>query len=91
MNNISKRHVPERSCSVCHNKYDKSELIRIVRTPNGEFIIDSTGKAQGRGAYICKSRECIEKCIKKRALNKSFKTNVPDELYATIGRIAEEN
>ena len=76
---------------ICHNKYDKSELIRIVRTPDGEFIIDSTGKAQGRGAYICKSRECIEKCIKKRALNKSFKTNVPDELYATIGRIAEEN
>ena len=78
-------------CSVCREKRDKSELIRIVRTVNGEFAIDLNGKTQGRGAYICKSRECIEKCIKKRALNKSFKTNIPNELYEAIGRIAEEN
>lgn len=74
----------ERMCAVCRTVKAKSALLRIVRLPSGEFVIDESGKADGRGAYICKDVDCAEKCVKKRLLNRSFKENLPDTVYEAI-------
>jgi cytosolic protein ylxR len=66
---------------------DKRELIRIVRSPEGEISLDFTGKKNGRGAYVCPSRDCIAKCRKTKILNKTFSVSVGDEIY---DRLIEE-
>lgn len=63
---------------------EKRELLRVVRSKEGEIFIDPTGKANGRGAYICKTRECFERTKKKRQLEKSFKCSISDEVYSMI-------
>ncbi|MBQ9114902.1 MAG: YlxR family protein [Clostridia bacterium] len=77
---------PMRICSVCRKKSPKTELLRVVRI-GGEYIVDTTGKAQGRGAYICKDKACIEKCCKKKLLNRSFKTQLGEEVYEALANI----
>lgn len=75
---------PCRMCMVCRERKSKNELVRIVRSKSGDINLDETGKADGRGAYICKSKECIEKLFKSKGLNKSFKTNISQEVYDKI-------
>ena len=76
----------ERMCCVCRTKHPVNELIRVARQKNEDgtfsYEIDRTGRANGRGARVCPS--CIEKCVKTRALNRSFKTNLPNEIYDRI-------
>ncbi len=74
-----------RMCIVCRDQSDKKELLRIVKNKNGEIFVDKTGKANGRGAYVCKEKECYAKLCKTKALNKAFKCNVPQEVYEKIG------
>lgn len=74
-----------RMCIVCREQSDKKELLRIVKNKNGEIFVDKTGKANGRGAYICKDKECFSKLCKGKHLNKAFKCNVPQEVYEKIG------
>lgn len=81
---------PMRTCSVCRRKANKSELIRIVRIGD-QFLLDESGKGQGRGAYICKDADCIGKCINKKLLNRSFKTSVGDETYDALAKLAKQN
>lgn len=76
--------VPQRMCVVCKEMRDKKSLMRIVRTPEGEYKLDYTGKLNGRGAYICADKDCVEKCLKKRLLNKAFKTNVEQSVYDAL-------
>ncbi|MGL5694500.1 MAG: RNase P modulator RnpM [Peptostreptococcaceae bacterium] len=76
--------VPQRKCIVCQDRESKRELMRIVKNKDGEIYIDKTGKASGRGAYICKSVECLQKAIKTKALNKAFKIEVSDEVYEKL-------
>ena len=76
--------VPQRKCIVCQDRENKRELMRIVKTKDGEICIDLTGKANGRGAYICKCSECLKKAIKIKALNRAFKIEVPDEVYEKL-------
>lgn len=73
-----------RRCVSCRKNFQKSELLRVVKTPDENFEIDLSGKAQGRGAYICKSSACAENAKKRRQFDKSFKTKVPDEIYEKI-------
>lgn len=73
-----------RRCVNCRESKHKSELLRIVRTPEGDFKIDSTGKANGRGAYICKNEKCAAETSKRRKLDKSFKTALPADIYEKI-------
>ena len=73
-----------RRCVSCRESFHKSELLRIVKTPEGNFEIDFTGTSNGRGAYICKSSTCAANAKKRRQLDKSFKTKVPDEIYEKI-------
>ena len=76
--------VPQRKCIACQDRDNKKELIRIVKNKEGEIFIDLTGKANGRGAYICKDCECLKKAIKSKALNRAFKMEVPDEVYEKL-------
>lgn len=76
--------VPQRKCIACQERDSKKGLMRIVKNKEGQIFLDETGKANGRGAYICKSSECLKKAIKSKALNRAFKTEVPDEVYENL-------
>lgn len=69
--------VPMRQCVGCHNMVSKREMIRVIKTSDGQIMLDATGKKNGRGAYICNSRECLEKAIKSRSLERSLKAAIP--------------
>ena len=70
-----------RACMGCGERKPKQELIRIVRTPDGNFVIDETGKTPGRGAYLCKNKACLEKAKKTRKVERSFVQMFPPETY----------
>lgn len=76
--------VPQRKCIACQDRECKKGLIRIVKNKEGEIFLDLSGKANGRGAYICKSSECLTKAIKTKALNKAFKVEVSNEVYEKL-------
>ena len=76
--------IPLRQCLGCREMIPKSELIRIVRSSDGDFTVDATGKQSGRGAYICRSRECLEKAIKNHGLERSLKAAIPNEVYESL-------
>ncbi|KJS87109.1 MAG: nucleic-acid-binding protein implicated in transcription termination [Peptococcaceae bacterium BICA1-8] len=71
-------------CIGCQIMFDKRELLRIVRTPEGEIILDNTGKKSGRGAYICSSMECFKKVVKTKKIAKALKTAIPEEVYESL-------
>lgn len=75
------KHVPMRTCIVCRRQADKSEFMRVVRKPDGEIVIDADGRTPGRGAYICRSASCVSDAVKKRALNRAFKTQIDAKVY----------
>jgi uncharacterized protein len=75
---------PVRTCVVTHNKCLKKDLLRIVKNKDGLLFVDSTGKANGKGAYITKSLEVLELAKKNKVLNKVFNTEIPDSLYEEI-------
>ena len=76
--------LPQRTCMGCNEKKDKKDLIRIVKNKNGEISIDKTGKANGRGAYICNNINCLEKAIKTKRLEKAFGTKISEEIYESL-------
>ena len=75
---------PERTCIACNEQKEKQELLRIVKSKEGVIEVDKTGKKSGRGAYICKSEECLEKIIKSKRLQKVFEKEIEEELYENI-------
>ena len=76
--------VPMRQCIGCRNMVSKNDMIRVIKTAEGEIMIDATGKKNGRGAYICNSKECLSKAIKTRSLERSLKTSIPAEIYDSL-------
>lgn len=78
------RKIPLRKCIGCMASKQKKELIRIVKSKDGEIKLDVTGKANGRGAYICNDIECFKKVHKKRGLNKAFQQEVDEEVYKQL-------
>ena len=78
---VKPRKVPMRMCTGCGEMKPKKELVRIVKTPESEFLLDLTGKKSGRGAYVCRNPECLKKCRKSKRLEKSFSCRIPDEVY----------
>ncbi len=80
---------PLRQCVGCREMKSKKELIRVIRTPDDEICIDATGRKNGRGAYLCPDRECLEKARKTRGLERSLKTQIPDEVYAELEKELE--
>ncbi len=73
-----------RQCMGCGEKKDKKELIRVIKTPEGEITVDFTGKKNGRGAYICNSADCLKQAVKKKSLERSLKTQIPKEIYQEL-------
>ena len=73
--------VPMRMCTACREMKPKRDLVRVVKTAEGEIKLDTTGRLNGRGAYICKSKECFLKARKINALSRAFETRVPEEIY----------
>lgn len=73
--------IPLRMCTGCMEMKPKKELIRIVKTPEGKVCVDMTGKKSGRGAYVCKSIECLEKSFKARRLSRNLDTPISEEIY----------
>ena len=71
-------------CIACKQMKDKKELLRIVKTPEGEIELDFTSKKNGRGAYVCHDKECIEKCRKGKLLNRTFKQEISDDVYKKL-------
>lgn len=87
MSNMKQRKVPMRSCVVTKEKLPKQELVRIVRTPEGEIIIDERGKANGRGAYLKKDITVIDKAEKSKILNSRLEAEVPKEIYDNLRKM----
>jgi predicted RNA-binding protein YlxR (DUF448 family) len=79
-----------RRCVGCGEMKPRNELLRIVKTPSGTIFQDETGKADGRGAYICPNSECVKKAIKNRGLGRSLKTAVPKELLENLNAEMEK-
>ena len=76
--------IPARLCLGCQEQKPKKELVRIVRSPEGEFSVDMTGKKSGRGAYICNSKECFEKAVKEHRFERSFKGAIDRAVYDAL-------
>ena len=81
----------QRRCMACNTAKNKYELIRIVKTPNGEILIDKDGKIDGRGAYICKNIECLEKVIKTNRIGKALNSNIDYNIYEDIRGVIIDN
>ena len=81
---MADKKVPMRTCIACRQSKPKKELIRIVKTADNDFVLDKTGRVNGRGSYICNCNECMEKLFKQKSLNKAFKTNVSQEVYERL-------
>lgn len=79
-----KKKSPERRCVGCGESKDKRELIRVVRTPEGEVCLDATGKRSGRGAYICRSLSCFKKARKSKRIEASLSVGIPEEIYEKL-------
>lgn len=73
-----------RMCVSCREMQPKKELVRVVRTPEGAVVLDATGRANGRGAYLCKKSACLEKAIKSRALERALETKIESDTYDTL-------
>lgn len=78
--------IPTRKCVGCGEMRDKKEMIRVIKTPEGEISLDVTGRANGRGAYICNSAECLKKAVKNRGLEKSLKAQIPGDILEQMNK-----
>lgn len=76
--------IPLRQCVGCGEMKGKRDMIRVLKTAEDQICLDATGKKNGRGAYICRSRECLQKARKNKGLERSFKMSIPNEVYDTL-------
>ena len=79
--------IPQRQCMGCRERKAKRELIRVVRSPEGNVSLDFGGKMNGRGAYLCPNPECLKRAIRSKALERSLEVTIPEEVY---GRLEKE-
>ena len=77
---------PQRQCVGCRESKDKKDLIRVVKTPEGNIVLDRTGRQNGRGAYLCDSEECLKKARKSNSFSRSFRMNIAEEIYEELER-----
>ncbi len=87
---MQQKKVPMRKCIGCNESKIKKELVRFVRSPEGDISLDLTGKKSGRGAYICPDVECLKKARKAKRLERIFETSVPDSVYEEAERLLSE-
>jgi hypothetical protein len=85
-----RKHVPQRTCVACRTSRPKRELVRVVRTPEGNVVVDETGKRNGRGAYLCPKRACWETALSRGLLNRALRTNVTEDAMARLAEYAAD-
>ena len=73
--------IPMRQCVGCGEMKNKREMMRVLKTPEGPIVLDATGRKNGRGAYLCKSLDCLKKARNKRGLERSFQMSIQEEVY----------
>ena len=76
--------IPMRQCVGCGEMKNKREMMRVLKTPEGPIVLDATGRKNGRGAYLCKSLDCLKKARQNRGLERSFQRSIPDEVYDSL-------
>lgn len=81
--------IPMRQCLGCREMKPKRELIRVVRSPEGEISLDFKGKASGRGAYVCPDAQCLKRAVKAKALERAFSCQIPQEIYDKLNEEME--
>ena len=81
--------MPVRMCVGCQEMKNKKEMIRVIKTPEGTFMLDATGKKNGRGAYVCPSEECLQLARKNKGVERSFKQAIPAEVYESLEKEME--
>lgn len=82
--------IPLRQCVGCNEMKSKKEMVRVLKTAEDDIVLDDTGKKNGRGAYLCKTKECFGKARKNKGLERSFKMSIPDEVYNTLEKEFEQ-
>ena len=90
VNKVKTKKIPQRMCLGCQESKAKRELIRIVRSPEGAFSVDTTGKKPGRGAYICPKMECFNAARKSKGLERSFKSPIDKSVYELLEQQLKE-
>ena len=88
---MQKKKIPLRMCTGCCEMKPKRELLRVVKSPEGDVSIDSTGRKPGRGAYVCRSAECLKKARKARRLEKAFSMKISDGVYSRLEEEIADN
>ncbi len=83
---MRERKIPMRKCTGCGEMKPKIELIRVVKSPEGDISLDLTGKKSGRGAYVCRSSECFDKARKAKRFEKAFETSIPESVYDDMAK-----
>ena len=78
--------IPLRQCIGCGEMKSKKEMMRVIKTAENDIVLDVTGKKNGRGAYLCKSSECLQKARKNKGLERSYKMSIPDSVYEELER-----
>ncbi|MBC2578915.1 RNase P modulator RnpM [Clostridium sp. DJ247] len=81
---MKQKKLPQRMCTGCMEMKPKKELIRIVKNAEGDIFVDLTGKKNGRGAYICRNIECLDKAFKNKRLQKGLETQISEEIYSQL-------
>lgn len=76
--------IPQRTCIGCNSKKDKKDLVRIVKNKDDEIFVDLTGKKDGRGVYLCKSEECLNKAIKSKKISRAFEMEIENSIYESL-------
>ena len=83
------KRIPMRQCLGCREMKPKPELIRVVRSPEGEISLDPRGKKPGRGAYVCPNEDCLRRAVRSRALSRALETQIPDEVMESLAAALE--
>ena len=86
---MQQKKIPQRQCMGCRERKEKREMIRVVRSPEGNVSLDFGGKLNGRGAYLCPNPECLKRAIRSKALDRSLEVTIPEEVYARLEKEME--
>lgn len=87
---MAEKKVPLRRCAGCNEQKTKKEMIRVVRTPEGNIILDKTGKANGRGVYLCPKADCMKKARKAKRLERNLEVTIPEEIWQGLEAEVEQ-
>ena len=83
---MTNKKIPMRQCIGCGEMKAKKEMIRVIKTAEGAIMLDATGRKNGRGAYICPNSECLQKAVKNKGLERSFKMPIPKDVYEMLAK-----